>query len=463
MDVMEKSCSGECIYGKCPFQYCVKYRQRRVLSAARRDSEAVLKAFAGRNVVSDKQGYGFAADIGTTTIAVYLYDMARSKCVSVRTAVNPQTACGTDVISRISYCVNFPDGLKDLQSMIAGTLEDMFREACEEARVDYNDTRCAVVSGNTVMLHLLAGLSPKSMGTYPFKPASLFGKTYTGAELGFSSADMEIYFPPCISAFVGADITSAVLASEMLEKEEDSLLMDLGTNGELVLKAGESLYATSAPSGPAFEGASIECGMAAVKGAVCEVSPFDGRLEIKVIGGSEGVGICGSGLLDAAAFFIKAGAIDRTGLICESPLLKDEFRKYIVRDGENFRIQLTEKVYISQKDIREIQNAKAAVSAGVKCLLKKAGKSEEDIDRVYISGGFGNALKAGSAVETGLIDKSFAGKTVSIGNGSAAGAVMMLLNSGFRRKAAETAKKCIFVPIGGDEYFEKKFIEGLDF
>lgn len=460
---MEKICKGECIYGKCPFPYCIKLRQKRVSSAARRDSAAILKTFAAEAAVSDKQGFGFAVDIGTTTVVVYLYDMVQGRCLAVRSSINPQTACGTDVISRISYCAEFPQGLKDQQEMIVNMLDEMFKEACEEARVEYRDTGYAVISGNTVMLHLLAGISPESMGVFPFKPGSLFGKTYSGAELGFSVPEMEIYLPECISAFVGADISSAVLASGMAEKAEDSLLMDLGTNGELVLKSGDVLYVTSAPSGPAFEGASIECGMAAVDGAVCGVSPFNGSLELKVIGDGEAVGICGSGLVDAAAFFIKAGAIDRTGLIRKPPAGFEGAGRYIVRDGENYRIQLTDRVYISQRDIREIQNAKAAVSAGVECLLNAAAKMAEEIETVYISGGFGNALNAESAHDIGLIDKRFAGKAVSIGNGSAAGAMMMLLNDSFREKADETARKCKFVPIGGDSYFEKKFIEAMDF
>ena len=460
---MDKICKGECIYGKCPFPYCIRHRQKRAEYVKRAVGAAVLMDFKEKNIVSDKNGYGFAVDVGTTTVAAYLYDLSAVKLLSAKSAVNPQTVCGTDVLSRISYCEKQPEGLAELQKLIVKELDGLFYEMCEEARIDRSDVKYACASGNTVMLHFLAGISPVSMGTYPFTPKSLFDTVFSGEELGFENKDMKIYFPPCISAFVGADITCAVLASGMLEDERVSLLIDLGTNGEIVIKTKDGLFVTSAPAGPAFEGASIECGMAAVEGAVSEVCPFDGRLEFKVIGDKDASGICGSGLFDMIAFFLKAGAIDKTGLITCENSIKEGFKKYIVSDGESLRIQLTDKVYITQKDIREIQNAKAAVLAGIETLLEKTGIKKESIGQVYIAGGFGNAVRVSSAVEAGLIDKSFEDKTLNIGNGSAAGAVMLLLNDMYRREAREAAGNAAHIQIGGDMFFQKRFIADMDF
>lgn len=460
---MERTCNGECIYGKCPHPYCIRYKQKRVRAVSLRDSAAVLRSFEVPEIESDKSGFGFAVDIGTTTVVVYLYDLAASKLLSVKSALNPQISAGTDVISRISYCERVQDGLSDLHNMIVKALDELFNKACEDARVDYGDVRYAVVSGNTVMLHLFANISPVSMGTYPFMPESLFGNTVMGSELGFSNDEMQVYMPPCISAFVGADITSAILASRMVEEGGNALLMDLGTNGELALKAGDKLFTTSAPAGPAFEGAGISCGMASVNGAICSVSAMNSRAEVSVIGDSEAAGICGSGLIDAMAFFLKAGIIDETGLINIPDGLKDSMRGYAESDGENFRIRLADNVFITQKDVREIQNAKAAVAAGVDCLLKAAGVSSDEIESVYIAGGFGNALNAESAADIGLINKAFKNRVRTIGNGSAAGAAMMLLNDGYRAEAQNIASRAESVQIGGDEYFAKQFIENLNF
>ena len=451
------------MYGKCSFPYCIRYKQKRIEDFRKADSMATLTEFISNKTTPDKSGFGFAVDIGTTTLAVYLYDIGAAKALSVKTAINPQSVCGLDVLSRISYCEKNDDGLNDLHGAVIKALDELFKEACDEARVSYSDIKYAVLSGNTVMLHIAAGLSPVSIGKYPFMPQSLFGIEYSGGELGFHNNVLKIYLSPCMTSFVGGDISSAILASTMMQRSETSLLMDLGTNGELALYDKGHLYVTSAPAGPAFEGSSIECGMASVNGAISEVLPLNGKIEIKTIGDVKPIGICGSGLIDAAALFVKAGIINKTGLISGCEDVIDTLRNYVVETDETCCIQLTDDVYISQKDIRELQNAKAAVAAGVECLLEKAGINSSDIAHIYLAGGFGNALKISSAVDIGLIAADCADKTVSIGNGSAAGAAMMLMNDECKREAESIAEKAEFVQIGGDDFFAKKFMENINF
>ena len=456
-------CTGACVFGKCPNDVCVKYEQKGRKAGRINISSNILMSDIGANISTDKSGLGVAVDIGTTTVVLYLYDMGDVKLLSVKSALNPQIRLGVDVISRINYCGTVEGGLKDMQDAIRGLINELLMDACDEAGYDNIEIEEAVVTGNTTMLHLLEGLSPVSMGHLPFTPESLFGYTRTGKELGLAMINAEVYLTPCFSAFVGGDISSAVVASGMSEKEEVSLLMDLGTNGEVAIGNKDKLFVTSTAAGPAFEGSQIECGMAGVKGAVCSVYTLDGELLFETIGGGSPKGICGSGILDLTSLFVKLGAIDETGAIADKSDVPDEIKKYIgERDGSP-SIELTEGVYLTQKDIRQIQTAKAAVAGGVRCLIHDSGFDADDIKNVYIAGGFGNFMDQESAISIGLIEEQYRERIRCIGNAAGKGAAMALLNHRYRKEGERVCGISEHVELGSNPVFMECYVECMMF
>ncbi|MBQ3273949.1 MAG: DUF4445 domain-containing protein [Christensenellaceae bacterium] len=456
-------CTGACVFGKCPNEVCVKYEQKGRKAGRINVSSNILMSDIGANIRTDKSGLGVAVDIGTTTVVLYLYDMGDVKCLSVKSALNPQIRLGVDVISRINYCGTVENGLKDMQDAVRSLINDLIMDACHEAGVDNIEIEDAVITGNTTMLHLLAGLSPVSMGHLPFTPESLFGFSRPAKELGLAMINADVYLTPCFSAFVGGDISSAVVASGMSEKDSVSLLLDLGTNGEVAVGNRNRLFVTSTAAGPAFEGSQIECGMAGVKGAVCSVYTLSGDILFETIGGAEPKGICGSGILDLTSLFVNLGAIDETGAIADAEDVPGEIRKYIgERDGSP-SIELTEGVYLTQKDIRQIQTAKAAVAGGVRCLIHDSGFSEDEIENVYIAGGFGNFMDQESALAIGLIEDKYRGKIRCIGNAAGKGAAMALINHRYRKEGERVTGISEHVELGSNPYFMECYVECMMF
>ncbi len=440
-------CRGECLFGKCPHNSCIKHTAAG--GAAAGDGMMIMTDIISE-LAGGGEGLGVAVDIGTTTVAVYLVDMARAEILAVESQINGQVSFGLDVISRIKYCSDNSDGLKKLNKTIVEQLNAMIAAACKSAGVPVGGLSKAVITGNTTMLHLLRGLSPISMGALPFEPQSRFGELLRGVELGLDI--QEVYLPPCVSAFVGADITCGMLAAGFAEKEECVLLVDLGTNGEVALRHGERIYTSSTAAGPAFEGAHISCGMAGVPGAVSRVFAQDGELGYEVIGGGEARGLCGSGLLDAVALFATIGDIDETGRIMP------QGRFFIQKDGQS-ALKITDKVYLSQKDVREFQMAKAAVHAGILTLIHHAGIAVSDVKRLYIAGGFGNYMDMDSARAMGLVP--YIEDSVCMGNAAAAGAAELLLDENAGAKAEQIQNKSVHVELGNDAYFMEQYMESM--
>lgn len=408
-------------------------------------------------VVSDKTGYGVAVDIGTTTIAAYLYDMGANKRLAVESRMNAQSRYGADVISRIQYCGEHKKGLQTLRQAVISELNDMIRTMCGLAEIPEDDIIYGVVTGNTTMLHLLSGLSPESMGVLPFKPLSVFGNTVPMAGLGLHAAKGAMcYLPPCMSAFVGGDISCALLPAGFLEGQDICLLMDIGTNGELVLGNRDFVYSTSTAAGPAFEGAHITCGMAGVKGAVNRVYEEDGQLKTEVVGNTGANGICGSGLLDAIAVLRRNAVIDETGRITE--VHKEWQRMFKGQEA----VQITDKVFLTQQDIREVQMAKAAIAAGIRALLKSAKLTCTDVKKVFLAGGFGNYMDQQSAREIGLLPSGFT-EVIGLGNAAGSGAIMTLLNDCYRDKMQGFCRRARHIELGHNPYFMEKYMEEMYF
>lgn len=377
------------------------------------------------------EGLGLAADIGTTTVVVRLFDLKSGAPLGTASAVNPQTAFAADVIGRIGAAMEGQLAL--LQAQIRDCLSALTQQVCAQAQADTQAIRRRVITGNTTMLYLYHGMDPKSLSCLPFEPDERFGFTRDGC-----------YYPPCPDAFVGADITCAVMASGMTARAETSLLIDLGTNGELALWHGGALICCATAAGPAFEGGGIQCGSGAVEGAIDAVEAAQGALRCHVLGERAAESLCGSGLIDAVAALLEMGRIDETGAMEEDTL------------------PLCGSVVLTQRDVRQFQLAKAAIAAGIETLLQRAGLRAEEVQRLYIAGGFGQHLPIRSAVAVGMLPAALQERVTVLGNGALSGAAMLLCPK-YSAEAERTVRLARCINLGADAAFSDSFIEHMLF
>lgn len=403
-----------------------------------------LTEYAPNRWEAGLSGTGAAVDIGTTTVAVALIALDTGKTLASRAILNPQQVCGADVISRIAAC---GEGKLELQTrLIRKAVAGLLEELCRAQGV--TGLQAATVCGNTTMLHLFCGVDPTPIGTAPFTPVFTEMKTYAGAELGLPAE--RVYVLPSASGYIGSDIVCGIV-SQGLDKGEPALLADLGTNGELALFTGERLICASTAAGPALEGANIECGTGGVPGAICGVAWEHGQLKLRTIGDLPPTGICGSGLVDLIALLLKREVIDESGSFQgDDPHL---------RGG---RYWLTDQVWLSQKDVRQFQLAKAAISAGIETLCRYGGLAPEKIKTLLIAGGLGFYLREDSALETGLIPGAFGGKLRVVGNSGLAGAVACL-GPAARQAAGETARTIQICELSSSPDLSDRFIDGMSF
>lgn len=386
--------------------------------------------------VQSSDGIGAAVDIGTTTLALKLYDLQNGRLLAESAAMNPQRSISADVMGRIGAALE--GQAQQLQQQIHQAIESLLGKACALAGMEPASVTAMVVTGNTTMLYLLTGRNPEPLSHAPFEADWLFGEQT-------QLLDIPVYYPPCMNAFVGADITCAAAAAQMHRSEEISLLCDIGTNGEIALWKEGRLYVTSTAAGPAFEGAGISCGCGSVEGAVDKVWVEDGQVKIHTIGEKTPVGICGSGLIDAIAAFLEIEEIDETGAMEEDELV------------------LAENVALQPKDVRAVQLAKAAIAAGIQTLLSVANTREEEIATLYIAGGFGSHLSVQSAAAIGLIPESLTSRVKILGNAALTGAAAALLDPGRKEELDLLAKNSTHVNLGGNPQFNQLYMENMLF
>ena len=379
---------------------------------------------------------GAAMDLGTTTLALRLFSLGEGRELSRAAAINPQTAVAADVIGRMSAAI--AGGGAALQQMAEDGLAGLLADACGKAGISMEDVTRMVIAGNTTMLYLLTGMDPKPLSRAPFRAETLFGENRR--ILG-----REAFLPRCMDAFVGADLTCAVLASGMTEKKETALLADIGTNGEIALWHREKLYATSTAAGPAFEGASISCGCGAMPGAIDRITQAEGRLYVHTIGDQPPKGLCGSGLIDAVAALRALEELDTHGNMVQEA------------------IPLCPGVVLTREDIRQVQLAKGAMAAGMFALLEMVGVDPEEVGTLYIAGEFGSHLNVASAAAIGLIPRRWVSRTRGIGNAALDGAGRMLLTPEDREKGTALAKSARPVRLGGSPRFERLFMKMMNF
>ncbi len=409
-----------------------------------------LTDFKGNVTILSKQA-GTALDLGTTTLAMMRVG-SDGIILDAQSALNPQRSFGADVISRIMACTR--GELPLLQEAVLGQIRRMLRkwDATE-------GTLCVV--GNPTMLHIFCGISPEGIGRYPFQPAFTGLVEKKGSELGLPVE--RILVLPQASAFIGSDITTGVLACGMLQLEEPSVLMDIGTNGEMVLcmgrKRGGELYCASAAAGPALEGAGISCGMGGVPGAVCRVTPQP-VMSYQTIGDQPAAGLCGCGLIDLAAALLAQGTLEPNGNLREDYELLGLHKDAA---GRVMSVATGTGIELTQQDVRELQLAKSALRAGLEALMSYADVDAVSLERVYIAGGLGYYIDITNAVRIGLLPRELEQKTVTVGNTALSGAVSALGSQEALWKIDEIAKSCKTVELSQSEVFQRKFIEHMRF
>lgn len=409
--------------------------------------------------------YGIAVDIGTTTVVVYLVRLSDGKMVSVKSDYNGQIIYGDDVISRMTYAVQDSENPGKLQKAVVSTINKLIHEAVKEAGCDFSDVYEAVFSGNTAMLSLLLGIETIGMASAPFAPPFRSRLKLKAREIGIEINDSGVVSTlPVVSSYVGGDIISDILVSGIHKTDGNFLLIDLGTNGEVVLKKGGDIIATSTAAGPALEGAGLSSGMRGMEGAIESVS-IDGKtfeVYYRTIGGVEPRGICGSGVVDAIAWMLLTGIIDKSGRISEV-----ETERIVDVNGEKaFLIAVNSqgrRIYITQSDIRNFQLAKAAIFSACIVLMRIANVHPEELSKIYLFGAFGNYIDPRSAMITGMIPEAPLDKIVQMGNGSGYGAYVNLISKKAREEADEIARKVKAIELNTVDGFQQEFISATHF
>lgn len=400
------------------------------------------------------EGLCVAIDVGTTTVAAYCYDAKTGARVSCAAEPNPQTAFGADVISRMEKA---EAGESDaLRAAITDCIRRLIAQMCNPVQVGG-----AVITGNTAMLTLLKGLCPSPLLRVPFRVEEYFGICTDPVPFGLP-ASTEVFLPRCISAYVGADITSAIQAAGLFSGGKPRhgapvLLADIGTNGEIVLCANGRLTACSTAAGPAFEGAGIRMGMTASDGAISHVRYEDGKILFDVIGNVCAKGICGSGLIDAVAALLEAGVIDETGC------MDDEADGVFELDDQSAYQFPGTDVVLTQADVRAVQLAKSAICAGMLTLIRTAGLEPDDVESLVIAGGFGTRIDPACAEKIGLIPEGFAKKARAVGNAAGMGASMAALSAAARKDSEAASLACETIELAANPLFMELYVECMLF
>jgi len=415
--------------------------------------------------------YGVAFDIGTTTLVAYLVDLQSREVVGALPRANPQAAHGADVMSRIDVA-STREGLQLLHGEITSTMGEMASALAASKTVAPSDIVAMSVVGNTCMHHLLLGLSPRRLGQSPYLPVHRSEVFTTAAALGIDGfPDTLLWSGPLVGGFVGADAVAAAVAGQLLSDNKPRLLIDLGTNGEILLSANGRIWACSAAAGPAFEGVQILNGMRAEPGAIDGVALNPDGVQLHVLGDNDSArGICGSGLIDLVAELVRLDVIDETGRLRSSEEVaaagKPGLAGHLVETDGGIVFRLTERpqtIDFTQADIRQVQLAKGAIRAAVDICCLRAGILATELDEVLLAGAFGTYVRKDSALCIGLLPPLPLPRIRSLGNAAGAGAVLALTSRTARTACVELAKRAEHVDLGGELAFQERFVEAMFF
>ena len=417
--------------------------------------------------------YAIAYDLGTTTVVATLLDLNSGTPIGVKSMLNKQQPFGADVISRISATMLDENALSRLRNAAQSTLDELTQEVIKEAKVNKDNVYEVAIAGNATMIQLILGVDPEPVGVAPFITASQYWPVLNAKEFGINiHPQARAYSFPSLGAYVGGDIVAGVLASGMDRDKRVRLFIDVGTNCEIVLSDGNKIITTAAPAGPAFEAASIKCGMRAADGAIEVVKITKDGVTLQVIGEVEPQGMCGSGLVDAVAELAKIGVLDQSGRFISKEELEKNFPKLSDRLID---LESTEKafilhgdkndplVYLTQRDVRELQFAKASIATGWRLLMEQLELKDDDIQQVLLAGSFGSYLSPASAIQIGLVPKIPVMRIVSAGNVAGEGAKMVLLSQPERNGANALLNEVEYVELSDRADFNDKFVVQLGF
>lgn len=452
---------------------------RRLPRALRAADGLVTVVHAAGHLLSVEPGdtrdalYGFACDIGTTTVVGYLLDLTTGQRLSVASTLNPQTRFGDDVVSRIGHAGRDAQGLEALRSTIVAAINDLLAQAAAEAGIDRQQVYALSVVGNTTMHHLFLGLSPAALGRSPYVPVVTGPLELPAGDVGLSAHPAaRLFVLPNIAGFVGADTVGVLLATRLLHGDGVRLAIDIGTNGEMALGSRARMLSCSTAAGPAFEGAQLTHGMRAADGAIDRVD-IDGDVHVHAIGQGPLRGICGSGAVDAIAALRRLEIIDATGRL----LSRDEvaartspaLARRLVRHRQGAAFVLAEAaqtaiggpIVLTQRDVRQVQLAKGAMRAGVEILLGELGAAPEDVVEVCLAGAFGNYIRPESALTIGLMPRFPRAAITPVGNAAGAGAQMALLSREAWAEAAALTSQVEYIELSLRQDFQQVFAEAM--
>ncbi len=411
--------------------------------------------------------YGFAFDIGTTTVAGQLIDLNSGKILGTRIAFNKQSAYGSDVITRIIYASN-PKGLETLSGALLSNISDIIDDLSDSCRVNLSVIYAAVLAGNMTMMHLLLKIDPSGIRKAPYIPAATQFGPMNARESGININQRgAAVFLPGVTTYIGGDIIAGLLACGLADAPEMTLLIDIGTNGEIVLGNSEWMMGAAASAGPAFEGSGLECGMKAVKGAIQKAEiGSDFSTKVETVWQESPRGICGSGYIDILCQLLKRGIIQRDGKIDRS--IKSSF---VRNNGTNYEFVLVPKetsatgkdIVITEDDIENLKRSKGAIYSAIMSLLNKAGKGVSDIGKIYIAGGFGNYLNIENSVHIGLLPDVERDVYEFIGNSSLAGARMVLLSRDLVARAETVRKNVTYLDLSSEPHYMDEYVASLFF
>lgn len=420
--------------------------------------------------------HALAFDLGTTTVVATLVDTATGTPAAVASMLNKQQPFGGDVITRISATMMDADVLPRLTQLAKDTLAELTANVCAESGIAPTQIYEVALAGNATMVALLLGIDPEPLGVAPFILSSRLAPAVQARDLGIDiHPSAPAYIHPALGAYVGGDIVAGALASGMDRDKRLRLFIDVGTNCEIVLGDGERILSTAAPAGPAFEGGQIKCGMRAADGAIEVVKLTEDDVTLQVIGDVAPVGLCGSGLVDAVAELVRVGLLDQTGRLISVEAAAEIVPKLTGRltqvgDERVFVLHwagaegdVSESVYLSQRDVRELQFAKAAISTGWTLLLEEMGVEQGDVQQVLLAGSFGSYLSPASAIRIGLVPKLPVMRIVSAGNVAGEGAKMTLLSKAERAGAEALLKEVAYVELSDRKDFNDRFVDLLAF
>lgn len=439
-----------------------------------RDDYSLTAIMDGENIIGLEKGdttgrfYGIAADIGTTTVAFYLYDLNTGEKLDVHSAINPQTKHGADVLSRIEYTDGSQKRQGEMHKLIIDCINGAIEVFSQNNNISQDDIYMSVFAGNTTMAHFLMGIPAKNLAVSPFIPVTTAKHKFFARDLAINinQRGMGLILPG-VSAYIGSDTVASVLSSKMYGTKEYCLLIDIGTNGEIVLSGDDWMYSCSTAAGPAFEGSNIQWGVGGINGAIDKIF-FNDDVFYTTIGNYKAIGICGSGIVDAIGGMLKKEIIDETGRISDPEEIgAGAFARRIIDvNGANGFLLGDEDdgIFITQKDVRELQNAKAAIAAGIKILIKKAGIKPEEIKNIYLAGGFGNYINRDNAFAIGLIPKELnRERVVSVGNAAGAGAVMGLLSGDALAEADLIKERIHYIELSSSKEFVDEYVDAMFF